>query len=292
MAKGQNIRAISELVMAGALWGFGFIASKWALGTFSTVELLLVRFGLAALVGLPIVLATRHAFDKKMKLSFMPAVLLMGTIAFQTWGLLYTTPTKAGFITTLYVIFVPIMEAGLGRKRLPAGIWLCVLVALIGTALIVDLGFEPLNFGDVLTFISALIATAQIYWMGSVSPRITRAFVFNLYQCFWCVAMAAPFIDYGSFGGKIANFAGWPTEVWVGICSLAFGSTLIAFYFQVRAQKELSRTVSSLLFLLESPFAMAFSILLLGERLTLLEACGALLIFVSAAAATFFEKKS
>jgi len=291
MAKGHSFRAILELLVAAALWGFGFIATKWILGTLGAFELLFVRFLLASLIGLPFVLATEHSFKKKFKLSFWPGVLLMGTLAFQTWGLEYTTPTKSGFITTLYVIFVPLLESALGRKRLPFEMWLCVLIALVGTGLIVDIGLGQINFGDALTFISAIIATGQIYWMGSVSPNVTRAFVFNVYQCFWCLFFFLPTLHFHEFFSKVSNCQAWPLQVWVGFLSLAAGSTIIAFYLQVKAQKDLSRTVSSLLFLLESPFAMLFAILLLGDRLTMRESAGALLIFVAAFLATWIESR-
>jgi drug/metabolite transporter (DMT)-like permease len=66
---------------------------------------------------------------------------------------------------------------------------------------------------------------------------------------------------------------------------------LIAFYLQVRAQKQLSATVSSLMFLLESPFAMIFALILLGQGLTATESAGAFLIFMSAVFATFLETR-
>lgn len=291
MFNGRVCGAVLELILAAALWGFGFIATKWILGTFSAFELLFVRFLLASVIGLPWVLLTEHSLKFKLKLSFWPGVLLMGTLAFQTWGLESTTPTKSGFITTLYVVFVPLLEAMVARKKISAGMWACVAVALFGTALIVDVGFSQINFGDVLTFVSALIAAAQIYWMGTVSSRITRAFVFNLYQCFWCLVMCVPLLNYSEFWTKLSGFADWPSQVWIGFFTLAAGSTVIAFFLQVKAQKGLSRTVSSLLFLLESPFAMLFSIIFLAERLKTHEVVGAALIFAAAFFATWLESR-
>src|SRR5262249_49308842 len=157
-------------------------------------ELLFLRFLLASLLGLPLVFYRwgTYSMRRKFKLSFLPAASLIGLLILQTWGLKYTTPTKSGFITTLYVVFVPLMEAAIARRRIQPMIWLCVLTALVGTGLIVDIGVSPLNLGDALTFASALIATLQIYWVGSVSPLVSQPFVFNIYQCFWSVLMVAP----------------------------------------------------------------------------------------------------
>ena len=64
----------------------------------------------------------------------------------------------------------------------------------------------------------------------------------------------------------------------MGLLMLGIGSTLIAFYLQIKAQKVLSSTVSSLFFLLESPFALLFAFFLLGESLNMKQGIGALLI--------------
>jgi drug/metabolite transporter (DMT)-like permease len=77
----------------------------------------------------------------------------------------------------------------------------------------------------------------------------------------------------------------------IGLLSLSLGSTTLAFYLQVRAQAHLSATVSSLLFLLESPFALIFAFLLLGESLSTMEAIGAFLIFTAAVLASLREAR-
>src|ERR1700704_6274220 len=107
MSKANRLSSVLELILAGALWGFGFIATKWALEALNVAELAFLRFAIAGLVGLPVVLALKNKYSaaKKFRLSFMPAVFLMLTLVLQTAGLLYTTPTKCGFITTLYVVF-------------------------------------------------------------------------------------------------------------------------------------------------------------------------------------------
>ena len=293
MKKTGRLGAIFELLLAAAFWGFGFVATKWALEYLTAIEINFLRFAISCVVGLPFlfVMRSKYSVKKKLKLSFMPAVWLIGTLLFQTWGLLYTTPTKCGFITTLYVVFVPLVEAFMQKKRIRPTIWLCVAGALIGTGLIVDIGVSDINIGDVLTLVSALAATGQIYWMGGVSPNINYAFVFNIYQCFWSMLILTPFVGWMTLGHKFSVLHEWPSNALWGIISLSLGSTVLAFYLQVRAQKDLSPTVSSLMFLLESPFALLFSLLLLGQALGALESVGAILIFVSALGATWLEQR-
>jgi drug/metabolite transporter (DMT)-like permease len=136
-----------------------------------------------------------------------------------------------------------------------------------------------------------VLAAGQIYVIGIVSPGVKRPFLFNSVQAAWAALLCVPFVLRADFWDRLAGFASWPAEAKIGVLALAFGSTVIAFSLQVRAQAHLPPTVSSLLFLLESPFAMIFSILLLGEFLGPLEAAGAALIFLSALSASLLESR-
>jgi drug/metabolite transporter (DMT)-like permease len=285
--------ATGELLLAASLWGFGFIAARWALTVLDANEVTFARFAVAALVGLPWIWSRgpRAVWQQNLRASFIPAVLLLGTLIFQTWGLNYTTATKSGFITTLYVVFVSLAEAALSRRPMPKSLWLCVLLALLGTALIVDLGFGEINRGDLLTLVCAVLAAAQIYWLGIVSPGVTHAFAFNVLQNTWAALMAWPLIDSSVLVDKFRGASAWPKEAWLGLASLAFGSTVIAFFLQVRAQRRLPPTVSSLIFLLESPFAWLFAMMFLRESFRGLEGLGAVLIFASALMATLIESR-
>lgn len=285
--------ASAELLTAAALWGFGFVATIWAFKVFSPFELTFLRFALSAslLVFVAVTAAGRASLREYLKIGFLPAFLLSLTLIFQTWGLQYTTPTKSGFITTLYVVFVPILESVLSKKGLPWTLWGCVLLALTGTALIVDVGMDTVNVGDALTFVCAIAATFQIYWLGVVSPKIGRPFAFNLVQAAWGALICLPVVLFEPLPAKLGQIGTWPPLAWAGLLSLTFGSTVIAFFLQVRAQKFLSATVSSLIFLLESPFALIFSLLLLGQTLKFTESIGAALIFMSAAAASMIEAR-
>lgn len=282
------------MITAAAFWGFGFVAAIWAFTVFTAFEVTFLRFGLSALLLVFFIFSAsgRASIKEYIGISFLPALLLTITLIFQTWGLQYTTPTKSGFITTLYVVFVPILDSILRKHNLPFTLWGCVALALLGTGLIVNAAsIESINIGDVMTFICAIAATFQIYWLGVVSPKIGRPFVFNLVQAGWGALICVPVLFMGTLPQKLAAFQEWPPLAWTGLLSLTFGSTIIAFFLQVRAQKFLSATVSSLIFLLESPFALIFSLLLLGQSLTFIESLGAALIFMSAAAASVFEAR-
>ena len=287
----SKLFAILELSLAASLWGFGFVATVWALKDMNFFELTWLRYILAAVVGLPFFMLRRGRYSLKelSTLSFWPALLLLATLLLQTWGMHYTTATKSGFITTLYVVFVPLLESILHRKTPRLRVWACVFAASVGTALIVNLGFSDLNRGDLLTLFCALAATVQIYIMGVISPKVREPFLFNLVQCWWAALVLSPFMSSQPLLRHLNLLGHWPWQTWAGVLLLAFGSTMFAFYLQVRAQAKISTTVSSLLCLLESPFALVFAAFFLGERLSITEAAGALLILASAAVASLSE---
>jgi drug/metabolite transporter (DMT)-like permease len=279
------------MVVAASFWGFGFTATVWALEVLSAFQLTFLRFAIAGGVGAVYIMARKPegAWKDNLRLTFWPAVFLLGTLTFQTWGMHYTTVAKSGFITTLYVVFVPLLEAAVSRRRLPWTLWACVAAALAGTVMIVGGKISDFNFGDFLVFICAVLATLQIHILGIVSPRVTQPFIFNIVQSCWCALFMLPVLVLEPVHEKVANVLSWPPLAIAGVLILAFGSTIFAFYLQVRAQSKISTTVSSLLFLLESPFALLFAMLLLKEQLAPIQATGAAVIFLSAMFASLIE---
>lgn len=297
--------AVLELVFAGSLWGFGFISAIWALTEMGPLTITATRFVLASIVGVPIALAIpslrRHANFATLKLAFLPGLMLSMVLVFQTWGLMYTTATKSSFITCLYTLMVPILEAIWLKRRLPRLHLIFVVLALFGVALICDLPGavtgrlasgpsekQMWNWGDFLTFICAIAATIHILWFALIRDRIGSSFVFNLAQGFWAGLLPLVLAFF------IEKVPAWPLSAkpLIGILSLSFGSTLIAFALQVRAQKEISPSLASLLFLLESPFATLFAVTLLEESLRTDQWVGAGLIMIAVAASTMFTAES
>src|SRR3974390_2579111 len=92
--------AVLELLLAAALWGFGFVAAIWAMGEVGPFALTFLRFALAILVTSPWLFSARGRRDVKRmsKWALWPGFILAATLIIQTWGLKYTTAAKAGFI--------------------------------------------------------------------------------------------------------------------------------------------------------------------------------------------------
>lgn len=300
--------AIVELTLAGALWGFGFISAVWALRDFGPSTTTALRFFLACLVGFGIAMLRPQLRESltwdQFRLAFPPAVWLSIVLILQTWGLKFTTATKSGFITTLYVLIVPFLEHVWLKQKLPRFHLFYAAVALLGVGLISDLasglratlGTEGLetsfspgwNWGDTLTLFCAVAASLHILWFGKIQDQIRSSFVFNLHQSAWAALITIPI--------ALATES-WPTQITttlslVGIGALAFGSTLIAFALQIKAQKEVSPSLASLLFLLESPFTTLFAIYFLAESLRTEQWVGAGLILAAVILSTLWNKEA
>jgi drug/metabolite transporter (DMT)-like permease len=178
---------------------------------------------------------------------------------------------------------VPFIERVFLKKKLPRKILLFASMGLLGTAFICQFSpFDPMatkwNFGDLLTLGCALAGALQIIVIGEVAHRIQSSFVYNLYQSLWALLVAliaAPLLEP-------LVFREFSPKSLFGLLFVALGSTLVAFMLQVKAQKVLSSSVASLLFLLESPFAAIFAAIFLGEHLSAVQWTGAFLISLSA----------
>ncbi len=289
--------AISELVFASVIWGFGFTATIWAFQGLSPSAINATRFSISFAIGTLLSLtvpAWRPSYNlTQFKYAFFPGTLLCTVILLQTWGLKFTTATNSGFITSLYVVWVPLLEVLFFKRRLHRYHVLFVTIGLLGMAFITNsrltgLNFSDVNFGDLVTFFCSIIAAVQIIWIDRLRSKITSTFVFNVQQCFWATLLSVVFMMV--MPAPHFYFEKMQLPGWIGIFSLTIGSTLLAFFLQVHAQKTLSSTLSSMLFLLEAPFAFLFALLLLGEHMSLVQFIGSLLIFVAAVGASKFER--
>lgn len=287
------LRPLIELLIAAVFWGFGFVATIWSLPFLSPSAIIAYRFLTAFVVGafaLPFLNLTKTELLNEFKLSAAAGLLLGLCLFLQTVGLQYTTATNSAFITTLYVIIVPLVARLFMNHKLYFFHWLSVAIALVGTAMIVKLSRLELNLGDSYTLVCAVVASLQIVYISWISKKSKDPFALNTFQSLWAGApfliMLGPELELGKWNLFALNVNGW-----IGMLSLTFGSTLLAFYLQLKVQKELKPSLASLLYLLESPFSCLFAVILLKETLELSQYLGALLIVFACLLATWFENK-
>ncbi len=282
-------RAILELIFAGAIWGFGYVATVWALLDFSPVGFLVVRFIIAWVIGefVRCVVLRRAFWDKEdFWLSFIPGLTLAGTLLPQSIGLLYTSVSNSGVLTVLYVVIVPILAYLFFQKKASFRIYALAGMAFFGALLLMRAHTATFNAGDLWTLLCAFSASLHIIFIGRYAHRIPDPFRFNNYQSLWCLLFVSFLIPFDP------DFSGGSSQLlpWIGILATAIGSTLIGFLIQIRAQRVLSETTAAQLFLLESPFALMFGFLIFNERIVGLQSAGAAIILLASYLTLRLEK--
>lgn len=289
-----HYQPIIELTLAAVFWGFGFVATVWALPFLSPAAIIFYRFITCFIVGLFILVFLKvrgQPLINELKLSIFAGLALGLCLFLQTWGLLYTTATNSGFITTLYVVLVPFLASIFLKERLYLFHWLFVAIALLGTALIVKLTDLSINVGDLLTLACAFAASIQIIYISWIANKTKHPFIFNTFQSLWAGLPYLLFLPAEHSSGKW-DLISLDHLAWIGLLSLTVGSTLLGFYLQIKAQKKLSSSLASLVFLLESPFSCLFAIFFLKESMTLSQVSGAVMIVSACALAVWFEGKT
>lgn len=275
--------AVLQLIAATVLWGFGFVATVWAIGAYTPVEALSYRFFLAALLGLLIEglrRGPRELFSRQDILLSLPAGLLLGLMQLtQSIGLRTTTATKSGFITSLYVILVPLIGTLFLKKNSPFRTYILAAVALAGTYLLIGGRMDSFVIGDLWTFLCAICAAVHIIYIGKIAKNVDHAFRFNTYQSLWGFITLSPLLLFQS------HVTVYTTDIRsiAGVLCLCIGSSTVAFFLQIKAQRHLSNTTTTMLSLLESPLAAFFGFILLQETLNWSQAFGALIILATSA---------
>ncbi|MEQ1665613.1 MAG: DMT family transporter [Bdellovibrionales bacterium] len=309
--------ALFELLVATAVWGMGFVATIWALKIWSAAEVTVLRFFFATLPAAFYFLFSKSTLlDIKLesRLSFWPGLYLALTMVLQTIGLNFTTPAKSAFITTTYVVIVPLLLHFL-KDKVSLRHWIWVFVALLGTYFVSG-AFEAVGFklGDIPTILCAFGAALHILSLDKVAQKSKNSIIFGITQSFWALIFCLVFLaieslidpginlkifhfefikifDFKNYLNTVTNFDHTTFLAWAGILSLAFGSTVIGFTLQVRAQKDISASLASVLFLLEAPMAFLFSYLFLHEMMSGLQWVGAILILASCIGSITFSQK-
>ena len=281
----KKIRANFLLLFASFIWGSAFVAQRVGMEhigpfTFNAVRMLVAGVALSVVVLI---------FKKTNKVNTEPGTyskkalylggffcgsILFIASSFQQTGLMFTIAGKAGFITTLYIIFVPLLGLFL-KKRIGAKIWVSVFLGLAGLFFLSFVENMQLNLGDVLMLFCAIGYAVHIILVDryaaradSVKLSCLQFFVAALFSCIVMFVFESPSVTY--------ILMSWLPILYVGVLSGALGFTL-----QIIAQKDTSPAVAALLMSFEAVFAAFTGFVILNEVLTPRELVGCFLMFLA-----------
>lgn len=263
------------LLLTALIWGTGFVAQRKAMEGMQPFAFIGLRFLMGCLILLPMVIYQLRNGDHKgqsaqektqrLRASILPSLicgffLFLGT-SFQQVGIVSTTAAKAGFITSLYLVLVPLFAIFLGKKA-NIWVWIGVVLALVGVYFLsVNLDVE-LQKGDLLLLVGAVFWAFQILTLDHFSSKTD-----NLYLAFGQFAVTSLLgfaLSFSMEGGTlIQNNSAIPSLLYSGIVAVG-----VAFTLQVFGQRRVDPALAALIMGLEAVFAVIGGMLFLGERLS------------------------
>ena len=249
------------LLLTALIWGIAFLAQSVGMDYVGAFTFNGVRSFIGGIVLIPCIFVINKIKAKsgdkqnRDKKTVIIGGVICGTLLFvasslQQIGLMYTSPGKAGFITALYIILVPVAGIFLGRRP---GIKLAFAAvgALIGLYFLCFTGDSfTLELGDLLIFICAIVFTAHILVIDRFSPKVDGVLM-SCIQFFVCAALS--FVPMMIFEEPTmsAIFAAKIPILYAGVMSCG-----VAYTLQIVGQKGVNPTLASLILSLESCFAL------------------------------------
>ena len=267
------------LVLAALIWGTAFVAQRLGMTYAGPLAFNGVRCLIGALVLLPVSLIFRPSAPTDGKKTLLAGCLcglaLFAATNLQQMGLVYTDAGKAGFITTFYIILVPVLGL-LVKKKTGALTWLAVAIALGGLYfLCMQPGQMRVAPGDLLVLGCAFFFAVQIL----VIDRFVQVVDGVKLSCIQFAVdgvlslIAAIIVEKPDFS---MVFLGWGPLLYCGVLSCG-----VAYTFQILGQKNTDPTIASMILCLESVFALIAGMIILGEMMSLRETIGCIIMFAA-----------
>jgi len=263
------------LLVTAALWGFAFVAQRLGSESLDAFSFNALRFALGAIF---VRFALYRSFRKASALILLPGVVLFIAASLQQIGVFYTSAGSAGFITGLYVVFVPII--GLWRgQRVTRKVIAAILLAVIGLYLINSFQSLEISLGNLLVLISAMFFAWHVQIVDKLSKiHSTGLLAFNQFAVcallstvsavIWRLFMHPQDLISGMYLAGIRS-AFWPI-LYGGLISVG-----IAYTLQIKAQQKADPAPAAVIMCLEGVFALLGGWLLLSESISLRMLIGA-----------------
>lgn len=287
------------LTLASLIWGCAFVAQSIGMEYIGPFTFQAIRSFLGGIVLIPVILVmrekkkrsgqpykmTKKQWKRQIFAGVLCGIFLCVAANLQQIGIQYTTVGKAGFITAMYILIVPILSIFLGKKA-PLRIWGCVVTAAVGLYLLCMTDSFSLSKGDFYVLLCALVFAGHIlcidYFASSVDGVIlscTQFFVSGLLSVIPMFMFEQP---------RLENIMiAWLPILYAGVCSSG-----IAYTLQIIGQQfSTNPTVASLLMSLESVFSVLAGIVLLQQIPTTREFFGIVLMSVAIVVAQLPQRK-
>ncbi|HPX92698.1 MAG TPA: DMT family transporter [Bacillota bacterium] len=275
------------LLLTAFLWGTSFVAQSAGMEHIGPFTFNALRYGVGVLVLLPFILARKPRLDWRFfRISLLIGLILFVSSSLQQNALLTASAGKAGFITSLYIVLVPVISLLFGRK-VKLHHWLSVAASFIGLYLMTYAASGGFVLADWLLLIGSIGYSFHIIsvsrYAGDVDPLALSATQFLIASLFSLVTALffEPALDPGLI--RLAL----PSILYAGVFSCG-----VAYTLQIVALKDSHSTVASLIMGLEAVFAVLGGVVVLGERFSSREIFGSLIMLASVFFVQYFESRA
>ncbi len=290
-----QIRGILALLSGTVIWGFAFVAQSVGMDLIGPFTFQAIRCFLAVLFLLPFSFLLdlgkctfRDSLNKWKSPGLWKAGMICGCALFvasslQQIGLIYTDAGKAGFLTAMYIVLVPVLGLFLGKK-IRKIVLVSVMLAVVGLYLLSCAGVSGINLGDLCLMGCALAFAVQITCIDRFAPGVD-GFRMNCIQSLTVAVLSVPFVLFTE-RVDVQNILSCTLPLlFAGVMSMG-----VAYSLQIVGQKYLEPTIASLIMSLESVFAVLGGWWLLGERMNANEMVGCALVFAAVLLSQLPEK--
>ena len=277
----KELRANVLLLLTAAIWGLAFVAQRMGSDHLGAFAFNGIRFaiGSISLVPLIIILNKKNKYESCeskniIKYGIIAGIVLFGAASLQQAGVAYTTAGKAGFITGLYMVIVPVLGIFI-KQRVGKNTWIGIALAVIGLYMLSVNEEFSISKGDFLVLLSSVLWAIHILLIDNFSKKVDSL---KLSSVQFAACSILSFIVAWIFEDFSLH------NVQLAIIPILYGgifSVGIAYTLQVVAQKDAKPSHAAILLSTESVFAVIGGTILLGESLGVKEAFGCILIFIA-----------
>lgn len=275
--KKTQVKNSMLLLLTAFIWGTAFVAQSVGMDYVEPFTFTCIRNLIGGAVLIVFLCWIKKGNVKVTKIELIGGICcglaLCAASNAQQLGIIHTTVSKAGFITALYVVIVPIMGVFM-KKKVPGIIWVCVVLSVIGLYLLCMTGESfSLGYGDFLTLICAVLFSIHILIIDYFSPK-GDGVVISCIQFLVCGVVSGIFMFLLETPNMTNILQAKGSILYAGVLSSG-----VAYTLQVVAQKDVNPTVASLILCLESVISAIAGWLLLDQTLTSTELVGCTLMF-------------
>lgn len=268
------------LLIAGAMWGMGFVAQSTAMAHLGPLLFIGLRFLAGTVAMLPFALLEAREAKKISRADWLAfagiGILLFCGMTAQQIGLLTTSVTNSGFLTGLYVVLVPFLSVLLFRTYPHPVVWPAAAVAFAGIWLLSGGGISQLSSGDWLTILCAAIWAVQVILITGYASSTGRPIALAVTQFAVCALLGLVSASLFETIDMAAIRQALPEILYSGVFSGG-----IAFTLQAVGQRYTSSSQAAIFLSSEAVFAAIFGAWFLGERIGATGYLGCALIFAA-----------